>query len=242
MRKLNADAAIVLFSGGQDSSIALAWALARYASVETVGFDYGQRHLAELDARAVVRREISRRFPHWAPRLGADTLLDFGVMGRLALSALTQDMELEVAADGLPTTFVPGRNLGFLVLAGALAYRRGAGVLVGGMCEADSSGYPDCRGRALAAQLEALRLGMDADFRFEAPLMALTKAQSWALAENLGGKALVELVLEHSHTCYLGERTVRRDWGYGCGTCFACELRAKGWRQYSEKESVGGAL
>lgn len=219
----------MLFSGGQDSAIALAWALDRYAWVETIGFDYGQRHAVELAARATLRAELARVFPAWGARLGPDTLADLKGLGALSETALTREAEIAFGDDGLPTTFVPGRNLAFLVLAAALAYRRGAGVLVGGMCEADFSGYPDCRADALDAQTKALRLGMDADFVFEAPLMRLTKAESWQRAHALGGDALVDLVNEHSHTCYLGERGRRHDWGYGCGACPACVLRAKGW-------------
>jgi 7-cyano-7-deazaguanine synthase len=232
MHALASDKAIVLFSGGQDSAIALAWALKKYGSVETVGFDYGQRHAVELGARSAIRREIGRHFPAWADKWGADTLVDLGGLGRLSETALTRNAEIEIAANGLPTTFVPGRNLAFLVMAGALAYRRGAGVLVAGMCEADYSGYPDCRSEAVKAQEEALRLGMDADIVIETPLMHVTKAQSWKLAEELGGPALVALINEHSHSCYLGVRAARHDWGYGCGDCPACELRAKGWREF----------
>lgn len=232
MRGLDQGKAIVLFSGGQDSAIALAWALDRYRSVETIGFDYGQRHAVELHARERLREELARAFPLWGVRLGLDMLVNLSGLGALSETALTRDAEIAFGADGLPTTFVPGRNLAFLVMAGAHAYRRGAGALVGGMCEADYSGYPDCRAAALEAQTQALRLGMDADFVFEAPLMTLTKAQSWALAEALGGAGLVDLINEHSHTCYLGERGIRHDWGYGCATCPACELRAKGWAAF----------
>ncbi|MFQ5562956.1 MAG: 7-cyano-7-deazaguanine synthase QueC [Parvularculaceae bacterium] len=232
MQNLDQNKALVLFSGGQDSSIALAWALDRFQFVETIGFDYGQRHAVELGARAAVRREISRAFPDWAARLGPDMLCDLAGLGLLSETALTRESEIAAGENGLPNTFVPGRNLAFLVFAGAHAYRRGAGVLVGGMCETDYSGYPDCREAALAAQTQALRLGMDADFRFEAPLMHLDKAESWKLAEKIGGAQLVALVNEHSHTCYLGVRSVRREWGYGCGACPACELRARGWAAY----------
>lgn len=232
MRALDQENAVLLFSGGQDSAIALAWALARFSTVETIGFDYGQRHAVELSARRVVRDEIARQFPAWAPRLGPDTLVDLQGLGALSETALTRETAIAFEETGLPTTFVPGRNLAFMVLAAALAYRRGAGVLIGGMCEADYSGYPDCRAATLAAQTEALRLGLDADLRFEAPLMRLSKAESWSLAAELGGDALVALVNEHSHTCYLGERGARHDWGYGCGLCPACELRARGWAGY----------
>lgn len=234
MQALDRNKAVVLFSGGQDSSIALAWALDRYANVETIGFDYGQRHAIELGARGAVRRELAAAFPDWAEKLGPDTLVDLGGLGRISETALTRDVEISMAASGLPTTFVPGRNLAFLVYAGALAYRRGAGVLVAGMCEADYSGYPDCRRHSIDAQENALRLGMDADLVVETPLMRTTKAESWRLAETLGGETLVDLIVEHSHTCYLGVRGPRRPWGYGCGECPACVLRAKGWAEYVE--------
>lgn len=231
MRALDQNNAVVLFSGGQDSAIALAWALDRFARVETVGFDYGQRHAVELEARLRLRLAFAAR-GGWGARLGPDAVVDLVGLGALSETALTRDQEIAFDADGLPTTFVPGRNLAFLVFAAALAWRRGAAVLVGGMCEADFSGYPDCRADALDAQTRALRLGMDADFRFEAPLMRLTKGESWKLAENLGGPDLVDLINEHSHTCYLGERGARHEWGYGCGACPACTLRARGWSAY----------
>ncbi|MEQ8936101.1 MAG: 7-cyano-7-deazaguanine synthase QueC, partial [Amphiplicatus sp.] len=233
MQALDRNKAVILFSGGQDSSIALAWALERYASIETIGFFYGQRHAVELAARNSVREHIATGFGAWAEKLGPDTLVDLTGLGRLSETALTRDVEIELAANGLPTTFVPGRNLAFLVMAGALAYRRGAGVLVAGMCEADYSGYPDCRRHSIDAQENALRLGMDADLTVETPLMRVTKAESWRIAEKLGGRALVDLVVEHSHTCYFGVRGARFDWGYGCGECPACELRAKGWNEYA---------
>jgi len=220
--------ALVLFSGGQDSTTCLAWALDRYARVETVAYDYGQRHRIELDCRLTVRAEIRRRFPDWADRLGDDHLLDLSVLGQVGDSALTVEREIALQADGLPNTFVPGRNLLFLTLAGALAYRRGASVLVGGMCETDYSGYPDCRDHTLKALQVALSLVLATPMTLETPLMFLTKAQTWTLAEDLGGAALVELLVEHSHTCYLGERGQRHPWGYGCGHCPACALRAAG--------------
>lgn len=232
MRKLDPQKALVLFSGGQDSSIALAWALDRYAHVETIGFNYGQRHAVELGARRAVRREVANAFPEWAAKLGEDVSADAGGLKDLGETAMTHETEIVLAEDGLPTTFVPGRNLVFLALAGGLAYRRGIGTLVAGMCEADYSGYPDCRDDALKAQLEALRLGMNADFSLETPLMHIDKAESWRLAERLGGEKLVALINEHSHTCYKGVRDARHDWGYGCGECPACGLRAKGWAAY----------
>ncbi len=235
MRKLDHARALVLFSGGQDSSISLAWALARCDHVETIGFQYGQRHAVELEARLAVRREIATAFPDWGAKLGDDTLVDAGGLKDLGETAMTHETEIVLGRDGLPTTFVPGRNLVFLALAGGLAYRRDIGMLVAGMCEADYSGYPDCREAALKAQLDALRLGMDADFALATPLMHIDKAESWRLAERLGGEKLAALINEHSHTCYRGERGARHDWGYGCGECPACQLRAKGWAGYRVK-------
>ena len=220
--------ALVLFSGGQDSTACLAWALERYALVETVGFDYGQRHRIELECRLTVRQQITEHFPRWAARLGPDHLLDLALLGRLSDSALTSERAIELAANGLPNTFVPGRNLLFLAFAATLAYRRSASVLVGGMCETDYSGYPDCRDNSLKAMQVALSLGLDAPMVVETPLMWLNKAQTWALSDALGGPALTELIVEHTHTCYLGQRGVRHAWGHGCGTCPACLLRAAG--------------
>ena len=224
--------ALVLFSGGQDSSICLAWALARYSHVETVGFDYGQRHRVEMQARDKVRDEMARLFPAWAARLGPDHVLDLRGFGGIAETAMTAERAFEITDRGLPSSFVPGRNLAFFTYAAALADRRRARALVGGMCETDFSGYPDCRRETLDAMERALNLGMAQDFRIETPLMHLTKAQSWALAKALGGQALVELVLEESHTCYRGERGARHAWGYGCGDCPACDLRARGWAEW----------
>jgi 7-cyano-7-deazaguanine synthase len=223
------EGALVLFSGGQDSAVCLAWALDRFSRVETVGYDYGQRHSVELQARDAVRARMAEAFPHWAPRLGEDHVLEMRGFGAVAQSALTAERAIEMTAKGLPSTFVPGRNLAFLIYAAALADRRGLRVLVGGMCETDFSGYPDCRRDTLDAMQSALNLGMAQDFVIETPLMRLTKADTWALAQGLGGQTLVDLILEDSHTCYLGERDVRHPWGYGCGTCPACELRARGY-------------
>jgi 7-cyano-7-deazaguanine synthase len=220
--------ALVLFSGGQDSTACLAWALDRYAKVETLGFDYGQRHRIELQCRGTVRDELKRRFPHWAPKLGDDHLLDLQLLGQISDTALTAERAIEMQANGLPNTFVPGRNLLFLTFAAALAYRRGASVLVGGMCETDYSGYPDCRDNTIKATQVALSLGLDAPLTIETPLMFLTKAQTWQLTEQLGGAALNDLIVEHTHTCYLGERGQRHAWGHGCGQCPACELRRRG--------------
>jgi 7-cyano-7-deazaguanine synthase len=225
--------ALVLFSGGQDSATCLAWALSRHARVETVGFDYGQRHAVELDARLRVREGMAAALPAVADRLGPDHMVDLTGYGRLTESALTAEREIEMGARGLPSTFVPGRNLIFLVAAAALADRRGLDVLVGGMCETDFSGYPDCRRDTLDALESALNLGMDRDFRIETPLMRLTKAETWALAKRLGGEALVTLIVEDSHTCYRGDRSELHPWGYGCGSCPACELRAAGWAAWA---------
>jgi 7-cyano-7-deazaguanine synthase len=231
--------ALVLFSGGQDSTACLAWALSRFERVETVGFDYGQRHRIELEARMTVRAEIQRRFPAWAAKLGADHVLDLKSFGAVAESALTADRAIEMTERGLPSTFVPGRNLAFFIYAAALADRRGVDVLVGGMGEADYSGYPDCRRETLDAMEAALRLGMERPFRIETPLMHLSKARVWALAEELGGRALVDVTVEDSHTCYRGERGARHAWGYGCAECPACDLRAKGWFAWrGDREAV----
>ena len=224
----------MLFSGGQDSTACLAWALSRYRRVETVGFDYGQRHAVELQARHVLRREVARRFPDWGARLGPDHEIDLKSFGAVAESALTADRAIEMTERGLPSTFVPGRNLVFFVYAAALADRRGLPKLVGGMCETDYSGYPDCRRESLDAMQTALNLGMEQCFAIETPLMWLTKADTWALAKTLGGEPLIDLIVEETHTCYLGERSVRHAWGYGCGTCPACELRQGGYRDWNE--------
>lgn len=226
------DGALVLFSGGQDSTACLAWALQRHDRVETVGFDYGQKHAVELTARQAVRERMAREFPHWAGRLGDDHMLDLKGFGAVADSALTRDRAIEMTERGLPSTFVPGRNLVFLVYAAALADRRGLSALVGGMCETDFSGYPDCRRDTLDAMERALNLGMERDFRVETPLMRLTKAETWALAKGLGGEALVAITVEDTHTCYRGERGELHAWGHGCGDCPACELRARGYEQW----------
>jgi 7-cyano-7-deazaguanine synthase len=224
--------ALVLFSGGQDSTACLAWALTRFAHVETIGFDYGQRHLVELECRQRVRSGLRVQFPQWTQRLGDDHVLDLALLGQISDTALTDVRAIEMNAQGLPNTFVPGRNLLFFTFAAALAYRRGLSVLVGGMCETDFSGYPDCRDNTLKALQVALSLGMDAPMTIETPLMWMDKAQTWALTERLGGEALTELVVEHTHTCYLGDRTQRHAWGFGCGICPACDLRRKGYRSW----------
>lgn len=224
--------ALVLFSGGQDSTTCLAWALDRFAHVETLGFDYGQRHRIELACRAVVREKLCIEFPDWAEKLGDDHTINLDYLSAIGKTAMTHDVEIHMTDAGLPNTFVPARNLAFLNAAGALAYRRGITVLVGGMCETDYSGYPDCRRATIDAQEQALSLGMDTAIQIETPLMHIDKAQTWALAEDLGGQALTDLIIEHTHTCYLGDREHRHDWGYGCGNCPACELRANGYARY----------
>lgn len=234
------DSALVLFSGGQDSTTCLAWALERYTHVETVGFDYGQRHRIELDCRAKILAALRGDFPSWAARLGDDHMLDLSILGRLSETALTQDKEIAFAASGLPNTFVPGRNLLFFTFAAAVAYRRGIKHLVGGMCETDYSGYPDCRDDTLKALQVALNLGMEQRFVVDTPLMWIDKAQTFALANDIGGDRLMRIVLEHTHSCYMGDRTHRHEWGYGCGTCPACELRRQGWLRYSSDGRANG--
>ncbi len=224
--------ALVLFSGGQDSTTCLAWALSRFERVETVGFDYRQRHSVELEARVDVLGAIRQSFPAWGARLGEDHMLDLAVLGSVSETSLTRDMAFRMEASGLPNTFVPGRNLLFLTLAAAMAFRRDLQVLVTGVCETDFSGYPDCRDDTMKAMQLALSLGMDRRFLIETPLMWIDKAQTWALAESLGGAALVDLIVERTHTCYLGDREHRHTWGYGCGQCPACELRARGYEKW----------
>ena len=232
--------ALVLFSGGQDSTTCLAHALTRYERVETLAFDYRQRHAVELQARLNVLDALRSQFPAWADKLGQDHLLDLAVLGQVSETSLTRDMAFQMEQSGLPNTFVPGRNLLFLTLAASLAYRRDLDVIVTGVCETDFSGYPDCRDDTMKAMQIALSLGMDRRLLIETPLMWIDKAQTWQLAHDLGeaaqvggGDALIALMTEHTHTCYLGDRTHRHDWGYGCGTCPACELRANGWKKFS---------
>ena len=221
-----------MFSGGQDSTTCLAHALSKYDRVETLGFDYGQRHRVELQARHTVRDRLRVQFPQWASRLGEDHVLTLDVLQQIGGSSLTEDVAFAMQADGLPNTFVPGRNLLFLTLAGALAYRRGLQVIVTGVCETDFSGYPDCRDDTMKAMQLALNLGLERRLRIETPLMWIDKAQTWQMAQDLGGEALVELVVRDTHTCYQGTRDALHDWGYGCGSCPACELRAKGWQRW----------
>jgi 7-cyano-7-deazaguanine synthase len=227
------EAALVLFSGGQDSTTCLAWALARFAAVETIGFDYGQRHRVELDCGARIAERLRRDFPQWGAKLGPDHLIDLTVLGQISDTALTRDGAIEFAASGLPNTFVPGRNLLFFTFAAATGYLRGLRHLVGGMCETDYSGYPDCRDDSLKALQAALTLGMNHRFVIHTPLMWRDKAATWALARDLGGMPLVELIREETHSCYQGERSHRHDWGYGCGACPACDLRRKGWEAFT---------
>ncbi|SOC83607.1 7-cyano-7-deazaguanine synthase [Ensifer adhaerens] len=224
--------ALVLFSGGQDSATCLAWALENFEAVETVGFDYRQNHSVELEVRLRFLARLKAEFPQWAEKLSEDHMVDMGLLGAISETALTRDMEIEMDEAGLPNTFVPGRNLLFFTAAAALAYRRNARHLVGGMCETDYSGYPDCRDDTLKSLQVTLSLGLDRRQVIHTPLMWLTKAQTWRMAEGLGGKPLVDLILEESHSCYRGDRTTRHPWGYGCGTCPACELRQAGYEQY----------
>jgi 7-cyano-7-deazaguanine synthase len=230
--KISDDSALVLFSGGQDSATCLAWALDRYAQVETIGFNYGQRHAVELECRTRVLARLRAEFPAWSNRLGDDHILPIDTLGNVSDTALTRDVEIGFSESGLPSTFVPGRNLMFFLFAAALAYRRGLRVLVGGMCETDYSGYPDCRDDTLKSLQVTLNLGLATRMVVETPLMWIDKAQTWAMAEELGGARLVNLILEETHTCYLGVRNVRQDWGFGCGSCPACELRSNGYLKY----------
>jgi len=232
--ELDPKAALVLLSGGQDSATCLAWALDRYARVETVGFRYGQRHAVELELCAPIRAGLAALSPAWQHRLGPDRVVSLEVLGEMSANALTADLPFGARPDGLPSTFVPGRNLVFLTFAAIIALERGLKHIVAGMCETDYSGYPDCRDDTIKALQAALNLGMATRLVLETPLMWIDKAGTWALAESLGGNALVELIVEFTHSCYAGERTVRHDWGYGCGRCDACKLRANGWRHYRE--------
>ncbi|MEQ1888578.1 MAG: 7-cyano-7-deazaguanine synthase QueC [Alphaproteobacteria bacterium] len=226
-----ADKALVLFSGGQDSTVCLAWALQKFATVETIGFDYGQRHRVELDCRPRILARLRTDYA-WAGGLGEDHLIDLKVLGEISATSLTQDMAIEMADNGLPNTFVPGRNLLFFTLAAAAAYRRGIATLIGGMCETDYSGYPDCRNDTIQTLANAISLGMDRKFEVLTPLMWRDKAATWRLGEELGGPQFTELVREFSHSCYMGARERRFDWGYGCGECPACQLRARGHAEW----------
>lgn len=233
MTLLSQNKALILFSGGQDSATCLAWALDRYESVETIGFSYGQRHEIELACRTDFLPRISALKPEWKDRLGEDRIIDLSAFGQISESALTRDAQIAMTDEGLPTTFVPGRNLLFLTFAATVAYRRGIKNLVTGVCETDYSGYPDCRDDTIKALQLALNLGMARQFVLHTPLMWIDKAATWALAQSLGGAGLVGLIQEQTHTCYMGDRTVRHVWGYGCGTCPACNLRRDGWDQFN---------
>lgn len=235
--KFAGEKALIMFSGGQDSATCLAWACTHFDYVETVGFDYGQRHSVEMQARQTVLLKMRAQFPQWNSKIGEDHVVDLSALGQISETSLTRDVEITINETGLPSTFVPGRNLIFLNFAAALGFRRGLTMLIGGMCEADFSGYPDCRKETLDAQMKAISLGMDKPYRLETPLMHVSKAGAWEMANALGGAELVELILEHTHTCYVGTRGERRDWGYGCASCPACELRAKGWAEYSTQDN-----
>jgi 7-cyano-7-deazaguanine synthase len=231
MSKFNSSA-LVLFSGGQDSATCLAWALDRFENVETIGFNYGQRHVVELKCRQTFLSHVQHKFPQWAAKLGQDHMLDLSLLGQISDTALTQDKAIEMKQSGLPNTFVPGRNLLFLTFAASIAYRRQLKYIVGGMCETDYSGYPDCRDDTIKALQVALSLGLDTRLVLETPLMWLNKAQTWDMAKDLGGPELVALIEEDTHTCYLGDRTHRHAWGYGCNTCPACELLRSGHESF----------
>jgi 7-cyano-7-deazaguanine synthase len=234
---MNSETALVLFSGGQDSTVCLAWALERFSRVETIGFDYGQRHAIELSVRARLREKMSALKSGWAARLGDDHMIKLDALAAISDTALTRQTAIEIADSGLPTTFVPGRNLMFFCFAGALAYRRGARHLVAGMCETDYSGYPDCRDDTIKAMQVALTLGLDKRVAIHTPLMWIDKAETFALAVEIGGEAFLDLLIEESHSCYLGDRTRRHDWGYGCGTCPACQLRAQGFAKFKSRRT-----
>ena len=234
---MNSETALVLFSGGQDSTVCLAWALERFSRVETIGFDYGQRHAIELSVRTRLREKMSALNSGWAARLGDDHMIKLDALAAISDTALTRQTTIEIADSGLPTTFVPGRNLVFFCFAGALAYRRGARHLVGGMCETDYSGYPDCRDDTIKAMQVALTLGLDKRVAIHTPLMWIDKAETFALAVEIGGEAFLDLLIEDSHSCYLGDRGKRHDWGYGCGTCPACQLRAQGFAKFKSRRT-----
>jgi 7-cyano-7-deazaguanine synthase len=230
-----AERALVLFSGGQDSATCLAWALSRYDEVETVGFTYGQRHGIEMECREPVREGLQAISPEWKAKLGRDHLVDLGILAQVSLSALTADLPFDTRADGLPSTFVPGRNLLFLTFAAIIAHQRQIKYVVTGVCETDYSGYPDCRDDTVKALQVAINLGMESRLALETPLMWIDKSATWKLAEEFGGRALIDLIIEKTHTCYQGDRSHRHEWGFGCGTCDACRLRSEGWRRYAAK-------
>lgn len=229
--------ALVLFSGGQDSTVCLAWALSKFDHVETIGFDYGQRHRIELDCRLTVLERMREEFPHWADKLGEDRVIDLSWLGQISDCALTEERAIELNENGLPNTFVPGRNLVFFLISSAVAYRRGLSTLVGGMCQTDFSGYPDCREDTLKALQVATNLGMASTFRFETPLMWIDKTETFQLGQQLGGKKLLEIIVRDTHTCYTGDRTHEHEWGFGCGECPACDLRKRGWNNYISQQN-----
>ncbi len=225
--------ALIMFSGGQDSATCLAWAIDKYDYIETVGFNYDQRHLVEMECRKTVLRKVRSSFPEWNKKIFDDHIVDLNSLGKISNTSLTRNMEITLNEEGLPSTFVPGRNLIFMNFAAAIAYRRGINTLIGGMCESDFSGYPDCRKETLDAQMKAISLGLDKEFILETPLMHMSKSEAWNLAEELGGKKLIDIIVEDSHSCYKGHRTTRYEWGYGCNACPACDLRSKGWLNYA---------
>ena len=229
--------ALVLFSGGQDSTVCLAWALSKFDHVETIGFDYGQRHRIELECRLTVLERMREEFPHWADKLGEDRVIDLSWLGQISDCALTEERAIELNENGLPNTFVPGRNLVFFLISSAVAYRRGLSTLVGGMCQTDFSGYPDCREDTLKALQVATNLGMASTFRFETPLMWIDKTETFQLGEQLGGKKLLEIIVRDTHTCYTGDRNHEHEWGFGCGECPACDLRKRGWHNYISQQN-----
>lgn len=239
---MNSEGALVLLSGGQDSTVCLAWALDRFSLVETVGFDYGQRHRVELQCRLQIREKILKDFPQWQGRLGCDHVIDLDALKAISSTSLTDDVAIEMNEDGLPNSFVPGRNLIFLTFAGAVAYRRGLKHIIGGMCETDYSGYPDCRDDTLKAMQVALNLGMNRRFVLQTPLMWLDKAATWQLAEEIGGRALTSLIQVDTHTCYVGNRSDLHEWGYGCGTCPACSLREAGYMRWRSAQKIEKGL
>lgn len=230
------DKALVLFSGGQDSATCLAWAAQHFAHVETIGFDYGQRHKIELQIRQDFLSAYKQQKPEIKDVLGKDHIIDASVIKALGETAMTADKAIEIGAEGLPSTFVPGRNILFFTLAASVAWRRGIRHLIGGMCETDYSGYPDCRDNTLKSLQVSLSLGLDTSFVIHTPLMFRDKAQTFEMAEEIGGKTLLETIIEHTHTCYKGDRTHRHAWGYGCGDCPACDLRRSGWEKYKSKQ------
>lgn len=229
---MSTNQALVLFSGGQDSTTCLAWALERYDNVETIGFNYGQRHSIELNCRPIIRQKIKSTSDRWSQNLGRDQVLDLSILGQISKTAMTNEVKIEMGKNGMPNTFVPGRNLLFLTFAATIAYRKGIKHIIGGMCETDFSGYPDCRNDTVEAMQTALNLGMGKDFVLHTPLMWLNKFETWKLAVKLGGDPLLQIIIEDTHTCYLADRSNKHAWGYGCNECPACHLRSSGYKKY----------